>query len=63
MPILFSQGNVGGTAWEEPIATEVVPERRRRRDVVQCVGSAAYFVDNPFGLLQLTGTATADLAA
>lgn len=62
-PILFSQGNVGGTAWEEPIKTEIVPERRRRRDVVQCVGSAAYFVDNPYGLLQLTGTAVADLAA
>lgn len=62
-PILYSQGNVGGTAWEEPITTEIIPERRRRRDVVQCVGSAAYFVDNPYGLLQLTGTATADLAA
>jgi hypothetical protein len=62
-PILWSAGNVGGTAWEEPIGVERVPERRRRRDVIQCVGSAAYFVDNPFGLLQLTGTATADLAA
>lgn len=62
-PVLYSSGNVGGTGWEEPIKTEIVPERRRRRDVVQCVGSAAYFVDNPYGLLQLTGTATADLAA
>jgi hypothetical protein len=60
-PVLYSRGNVGGTAWEEPIQTEIVPERRRRRDVVQCVGSSAYFVDNPYGLLQLTGTATADL--
>jgi len=59
-PILFSRGNVGGTAWELPITNEVVPERRRRRDVVQATGSAAYFVDNPYGLLQLTGTATAD---
>jgi len=59
-PILFSQGNVGGTAWERPIKTEIVPERRRLRDVVQCTGSAAYFVDNPFALLQLTGVATAD---
>lgn len=57
-PIMFSRGNVGGTAWELPITTEVVPERRRRRDVVQCTGAAAYFVDNPYGLLQLTGTAT-----
>lgn len=59
-PILWSLGNVGGTAWEEPIKTEIIPERRRRRDVVQCVGSAAYFVDNSFGLLQFTGTANAD---
>lgn len=63
MPILYSQGNVGGTGWEEPITTEVVPERRRRRDVIQCVGSSVYFVDNPYGLLQLTGVADADLAA
>lgn len=61
-PILWSIGNVGGTAWEDPITVEVVPERRRRRDVVQCTGSAAYFVDNAYGLLQLTGTAAADLA-
>lgn len=59
-PILYSQGNVGGTAWERPIKTEIVPERRRLRDVVQCTGSAAYFIDNPYGLLQLTGVATAD---
>lgn len=59
-PILFSRGNVGGTAWELPITTEIVPERRRRRDVVQCTGAAAYFVDNPYGLLQLTGVGTAD---
>ena len=57
-PILFSMGNVGGTAWDLPITTEIVPERRRRRDVVQTTGSAAYFVDNPYGLLQFTGTAT-----
>ncbi len=61
-PILFSRGNVGGTAWERPIKTEIVPERRRLRDVVQCTGSAAYFVDNPHGLLQLTGVAAADEA-
>ncbi len=61
-PILFSQGNVGGTAWEVPITTEIVPERRRRRDVVQSTGAAAYFVDNPYGLLKLTGVAAADLA-
>lgn len=59
-PILFSRGNVGGTAWERPIRTEVIPERRRLRDVVQCTGSAAYFIDNFYGLLQLTGVATAD---
>jgi hypothetical protein len=62
-PILFSSGNVGGTAWEEPIKTEVIPEPRRRRKVVQTTGSAAYFVDNPYALLQLTGVAAADLAA
>lgn len=61
-PILFSSGNVGGTAWEEPVMTEVIPEPRRRRKVVQATGSAAYFVDNPYGLLQLTGVADADLA-
>lgn len=60
-PILFSSGNVGGTAWEEPVQTEVIPEPRRRRKVVQSTGSAAYFVDNPYGLLQLTGVADADL--
>ncbi len=60
-PILFSQGNVGGTAWEEPITTEVVPEPRRRRKVVQSTGSAAYFVDNPTGLLQLEGVADLDI--
>lgn len=62
-PILYSSGNVGGTAWEVPITTEIVAERRRRRDVVQSLGAAAYFVDNPFGLLQLEGVADADLAA
>lgn len=61
-PILFSSGNVGGTLWEEPITTEVVPEPRRRRKVIQATGSSAYFVDNPYGLLQLTGVAAADLA-
>jgi hypothetical protein len=61
-PILFSSGNVGGTLWEEPIMTEVIPEPRRRRKVVQATGSAAYFVDNPYGLLKLTGTAAADIA-
>lgn len=59
-PILFSSGNAGGTVWEDPIRTEVIPEPRRRRKVVQTTGSAAYFVDNPYGLLQLTGVATAD---
>lgn len=59
-PILWSQNNVGGTAWERPIKTEIIPERRRLRDVVQSTGSAAYFVDNPHGVLQLTGVATAD---
>ncbi len=59
-PILYSTGNVGGTAWEEPITTEIIPERVRRRDRVVCTGSAAYFVDNPYGLLQLTGVAAAD---
>ncbi len=62
-PILFSSGNVGGTAWKRPITTEIVPERRRRRDVVQSTGAAVYFVDNSYGLLQLTGTAVQDLAA
>lgn len=62
-PILFSSGNVGGTVWEEPITTEVIPEPRRRRKVVQTTGSAGYFVDNPTGVLQLTGTAAADIAA
>lgn len=61
-PILFSTGNVGGTGWRQPIRTEVVPERRRRRDVVQAYGSAVYFVKNSYGLLQLTGVADADLA-
>jgi hypothetical protein len=61
-PILFSSGNVGGTAWEDPIKSEVVPERRRRRHVVQFTGAAAYFIDNDYGLLQLTGVADADLA-
>lgn len=62
-PILFSSGNVGGTAWEDPIKNEVIDEPRRRRRVVQATGSAAYFVDNPYGLLQLTGVAAADLAS
>lgn len=61
-PILWSSGNVGGTAWEVPITTEIIAERRRRRDVVQSTGAAAYFVDNPFGLLKLTGVADADEA-
>lgn len=60
-PILFSRGNVGGTGWQKPIGTRVIEEPRRRRDVVQAVGKATYFVDNPYGLLQLTGTANADL--
>ena len=59
-PILFSTGNVGGTGWQKPIGVEVVPERRKRQDVVQSVGKAVYFVDNPYGLLELTGTAVAD---
>lgn len=59
-PILYSSGNTGGTAWEEPVKTEVIPEPRRRRKVVQATGSAAYFVDNPYGLLQLSGVAVAD---
>lgn len=62
-PILYSSGNVGGTGWEQPLKTEVIDEPRRRRTVVQTTGSAAYFVDNPYGLLQLTGVADADLAA
>jgi hypothetical protein len=57
-PILVAPEGAGGTAWEAPISTEVVPERRRRRDVVQSTGSAAYFIDNPNGVLQLTGTNT-----
>jgi hypothetical protein len=61
-PILYSAGNVGGTSWEEPIMTEVIPEPRRRRKVVQATGSAAYFVDNPYGLLQLTGAAASDIS-
>lgn len=60
-PILGSSGGAGGTAWQQPIATEVIPERRRRRKVVQTVGEAAYFVDNPYALLQLTGAADDDL--
>lgn len=62
-PILFSAGNVGGTAWANPITTEVVPERRRLRTVVQTTGEAVYYVDNDYGLLQLTGVAAADIAA
>lgn len=61
-PILYSSGNTGGTVWEDPIKTEVVPERRRTRKVVQTTGSAGFFVDNPFGLLKLTGAADQDLA-
>lgn len=60
-PILFSSGNVGGTAWEAPVKAEVIDEPRRRRKVVQTTGSAAFFVDNPYGLLQLTGVAYKDL--
>jgi hypothetical protein len=61
-PILYSSGNTGGTAWEEPVKAETIPEPRRRRKVVQLTGSAAYFIDNPYGLLQFTGVAAADLA-
>lgn len=61
-PILYSAGNVGGTAWESPIKTEVIDEPRRRRKVVQASGAAAYFVDNPYGLIQLTGVAVEDLS-
>lgn len=60
-PILAAAGGAGGTAWVEPITTDVIDERRRRRRVVQTTGEAAYFVDNPSGLLQLTGAADRDL--
>lgn len=62
-PILYSGGNVGGTVWEQPIMAEVIPEPRRRRKVVQTTGSAGYFVDNAYGLIQLTGVAAADITA
>jgi len=62
-PILYASSGAGGTVWEEPVMTEVIPEPRRRRKVVQATGTAGYFVDNPYGVLQLTGTAAADIAA
>lgn len=60
-PILVAQGGAGGTAWVEPITTDVIDERRRRRKVVQTTGEAAYYVDNPSGVLQLTNAADRDL--
>lgn len=60
-PILVAAGGAGGTAWVEPITTDVIDERRRRRRVVQTTGEAAYFVDNPSGVLQWTNTADRDL--
>jgi hypothetical protein len=61
-PILSTGAGAGGTAWENPLRAEVVPERRKRRTVVQAVGSPVYFVDNPYGLLQLRGVADRDIA-
>jgi hypothetical protein len=61
-PILFSRGHVGGTGWQKPINVEKIPERGRRRTRFDAVGKAVYFVNNPYGLLQLEGTADQDLA-
>lgn len=61
-PIISAGAGAGGTAWENPLRSEVVPERRKRRSVVQAVGSPIYFVDNPYGLLQLRGVADRDIA-
>jgi hypothetical protein len=58
-PILVASEGAGGTATEQPLLTEVIPEPRRRRRVVQATASLAYFIDNPQGVLQLTGTWTA----
>ena len=62
-PILVASGGAGGTVWEQPIMTEVIPEPRRRRKVVQSTGTAGYFVDNAYALMQLTGVAAADITA
>lgn len=62
-PILVASGGAGGTVWEQPIMTEVIPEPRRRRKVVQSTGTAGYFVDNVYALMQLTGVAAADITA
>ena len=61
-PILSTGAGAGGTAWENALRSEVVDERRKRRTVVQATASPAYFVDNPYGLLQLRGVADRDIA-
>lgn len=59
-PILVASTGAGGYVEEDPTTVEVIDERRRRRQVVQATGAGLYFVDNPYGVLKLTGTAVED---
>lgn len=55
--ILYQQGNVGGWATEFPLSQESWYDPDTESDWVQFSVSPAMFVDNPYGLLQLTGVA------
>jgi hypothetical protein len=56
-PILFESGQVGGWANEFPLDQETWYEPEEQTDWYQWSVSPAMFVDNPYGLLQVTGTA------
>jgi hypothetical protein len=60
-PILVASTGIGGYVEEDPTTVEVIPERRRKRTVVQASGAGLYFVDNPYGVLKLVGTAVEDV--
>lgn len=55
-PILYEQGMVGGWANEFPLGQDTWYENKTERNWYQWSISPAMFVDDPFALLQLTGT-------
>ncbi|MCK9250004.1 MAG: hypothetical protein M0P31_13655 [Solirubrobacteraceae bacterium] len=60
-PTLIASEGAGGTVEEEATRIEIIDEPRRRRKVVQATGSRLFYVDNPYGVIRITGTAVTDL--
>jgi hypothetical protein len=56
-PILYEEGQVGGWANEFPLALEQWYEPEEQTDWNQWSVSPAMFVDDPYAIIQLTGTA------